>query len=111
MNLLKNFSSHLLAFIFFISLLIFSGTSAVKDLITHDNIYYALEDTNYLDEIKINENIDADMSKELLEYIEIKDIIDHYIADKILYEFNIIENDPKINIDDLNKRIAAGIEK
>ena len=50
------------------------------------------------------------MSKELLEYIEIKDIIDHYIADKVLYEFNIIEKDPKINIDELNKRIALGIE-
>ena len=111
MNLIKNFSSHLLAFIFFISLLIFSGTSAIKDLITHDNIYYALENTNYLEEIKFNENIDTEMSKELLEYIEIKDIIDHYIADKVLYEFNIIEKDPKINIDELNKRIALGIEK
>lgn len=111
MNLLKNFSSHLLAIIFFVSLLIFSGTSAVKDLVTHDNIYNALEETNYFDEIKLDENIDVEMSKELLEYIEIKDIIDHYIADKILYEFNIIEKDPKINVDELNKRIAEGVEK
>lgn len=111
MNLLKNFSSHLLAIIFFISVFIFSGISAVKDLVTHDNIYYALEETNYLDEIKLNENIDTEMSKELLEYIEIKDIIDHYIADKVLYEFNIIETNPKINVDELNKRIAEGIEE
>lgn len=113
MYFLKNFFSHILAIIFFIAVFLLSGTFAVRELITHDHLYNALEKTNYMDEIEFKEGSkeQQQISQELLEYVEIEDIINHYVADKVLYEFNIIDTEPKIDIDELNSRLATALEE
>lgn len=113
MNFLKNFFSHVLAIIFFCAVLVLGVTTAVKELITHENVYTAIEKTNYWEEMISVQGtpLEHKISDELLEYLKIEDIINHYATDKILYELNAIDEEPKIDIDLLNERLAEGIEK
>lgn len=111
MYFLRNFFSHVLAIIFFISVLVLSGTYAIKELITHNNIYYALNEIDYQDTIKSNfKDLDIEISDNIIEYIKINDLINHYISDKFLFEFNLIKNNPQVDIKELNNRLAEGIE-
>jgi len=113
MHSIKSLLSHLLAFILFISILLLSSTNAIKDLLTHHHVFGALQEINYTELVKINNltNEEEKTFKELLSYIEYKDIIDDYLADKVLYELNIIKDEPKINLEALNEALIIGIEK
>ena len=65
MNFLKNFFSHVLAIIFFCAVLVLGVTTAVKELITHENVYTAIEKTNYWEQIEKEEGrgINTSISK------------------------------------------------
>ncbi|MBQ7104621.1 MAG: hypothetical protein IJN90_02060 [Bacilli bacterium] len=110
MYFIKNFFSHLLAFIMFVIILFLVSTGIARSILTRNQIIYALEDSGYMEEA-INEiSSEYEGMEDVWEYIEIEDIINNYIADKILYELKRIDNEPKIDIDLLNERIAEGIE-
>lgn len=113
MNFLKNFFSHVLAIIFFLAALYLAGTLAVKQLITHDNVYTAIEKTNYWDKMVSVQGtpLENKISDELLDYLEVEEIFNHYATDKILYELGATKEEPEIDIDLLNERLAEGIEK
>lgn len=108
---LKKLFSTALSIIFFCIVFILGVNFFIKDLITHDNIYNALNKIDYVSDIKKTIEDNTSISGELLEYIEVTDIANHYVSDKILYEFNITNQKPKIDLELLNKRIAEGIEE
>lgn len=113
MEFVKSLFSHILAFIFFFALLFLSGTFFARELVTHDNICKALDESDVIRESMKNngELIPVTIPEEIIDYIDIDDIIYPYIADIILYELKLIDEVPTINLIELNERIVSGIDK
>ena len=99
MYFIKNFFSHLLAFIMFFIILFLVSTGIARNILTKDKIIFALEDSGYMEEAITEMSSEYEGMEDVWEYIEIEDIINDYIADKILYELKRIDNEPKIDID------------
>lgn len=110
MYFIKSLFSHILSFFIFLILLFLLSTNITKSLITKSQITMALEDSKYFEEVKKEMSKEYKEMEDIWQYIDIEDIINDYISDKILYELKRIEKEPKIDIDLLNERIADGIE-
>jgi len=113
MNTIKNFLSHFLALIFFISMLLFTLTCLAREIITYNNLYNALEDSRLLEnEFKTNSKLkELNISEDLYSYIEIEDLLYEYFTNRFLLEANLIDKKPVIDKIKINERIAIGLEK
>jgi len=113
MNTIKNFLSHFLALIFFISMLLFTLTCLAREIITYNNFYNALEDSRLLEnEFKTNSKLkELNISEDLYSYIEIEDLLYEYFTNRFLLEANLIDKKPVIDKIKINERIAIGLEK
>lgn len=110
MHFIKSFFSHLFAIIIFFIILFLSSTSIVRNMLVHDTISNTISETNYIDEIIKEQSSEYEGMEEIWEYIDIENIITEYLTNKILYELKLINEEPKINLDQLNEEIATGIE-
>ena len=113
MTIVKKIFSFIFAFIFTIAVLFLSATFFAKELITRDNIYNALEESDIMKEAMQNNSILISIAipDELLDYIEIDDLIYGYIADLTLYELEINDEVPTIDLIELNDRVVEGLDK
>ncbi len=112
MEVIKSFISHLLAFIFFVALIFLSATFLVKNLLSRDQIYKTLEESEIYEEIINDKSITSSMKipSDLLNYVKLDDIFYNYATDRFLYEATITKDKPTIDLKVLNERLAVGVE-
>ena len=113
MEYLKSFISHFFAILFYFALIFITLVMLSKELINHDNIYQALEKSNFIDKM-INSDeplLKANVPENVIKYVKIDDILYNYITDDFLFEAKIIDQKPILNQKELNSRLAKGIER
>ena len=111
MHFIKSFFSHLFAVVIFFIILFLASTSIVRNMLVDSVVETAISRTNYMETIKAETSKENEAMEEIWEYIEIDDLINEYMADVILYKLNIITEEPKLNLEELNEKIAFGIER
>ena len=111
MHFVKSFFSHLFAIIIFFIILFLASTTIVRNVLVDSVIETTLSRTNYMETIKTETSKENESMEEIWEYIEIDDLVYEYLADEILFKLKITEEEPKLNLEELNERIAYGIEK
>ena len=113
MEIVKSFLSHILSIIFFVAVMFLSVTIISKEVLNHNTVYNALEESGLLEEaLKNNETLkNAHIPEELLDYVEIDDIVYNYVTDKFLFEAKVISEEPTIDRKLLNERLGNGLEK
>lgn len=110
MHFLKSFFSHFLAILIFFIILFLVSTTIVRNLLVHSVLESVISETNYMDEVINESETKYEGMEEIWEYVEIEDLINDFLADEILYKLKIIDEEPKLDVDELNDRIATGIE-
>ncbi len=112
MEFLKSLCSHLLAFIMFIVILLFSVTLAIRGFLTYDNTYKALENSHFADSFKEEiKKENQDIPDEFLDEFKYDDIVYDYVTNVVLYEFKRVDEKPHLNVDKLYERINEACQK
>ena len=106
MERIKVFISYLLTIVIIISLTFFLINSFIYSSINYKNINESLTKNriNYLSIGKVT------VSDELYNYLDIDDVVNDYIANKTMYELGMVEKNPKMDKNLINKKIKKGLD-
>ena len=106
MERIKVFISYLLTIVVIISLTFFLINSFIYSSINYKNINESLTKNriNYLSIGKVT------VSDELYNYLDIDDVVNDYIANKTMYELGMVEKNPKMDKNLINKKIKKGLD-
>ena len=106
MERIKVFISYLLTIVITILLTYFIINNFIYSSINYKNINKTLN-KNRIDYLSIGK---VTVSDEIYDYLDIDDIVNDYIANKTMYELGMIEKDPKMDKELINKKVKKGLD-